>query len=174
MIEHTNSTCFAETKKLLYSTKCTVFNNGVDLCTSFSVFALKQVSTPVPPLLIGLGGALRLVLGDARSGTAGLLALVLRLLECLPAPLLLLGESLPHESVLGLELQKGVLVVVDDAEAGRLATAELGAEAEEHNELGVGLVHAADDALELGLGDVRATGVDDVDDHLRRRRERWG
>jgi hypothetical protein len=35
-------------------------------------------------------------------------------------------------------------------------------------------VHAADDALELGLGDVRATGVDDVDDHLRRRRESWG
>ena len=41
MIGNTKSTCFAATKKLLYSTKCTVFNNGVDLCTSFSVIALK-------------------------------------------------------------------------------------------------------------------------------------
>ncbi len=128
------------------------------------MYQFSRIRTPVPRL----GGALRLVLSDARASTADLLPLLLRLLECLPAPLLLLGESLPHESVLGLELQQCVLVIVDDAESGRLASAELGAEAEEHDKLRVGLVHAADDALVLGLGDVRATGVDDVHDHLRR------
>ncbi len=51
MIGHTHSTCFAATKKLLYSTKCTVFNNGVDLCTSFHRIRIKVSLYSRPPSL---------------------------------------------------------------------------------------------------------------------------
>ena len=38
--------------------------------------------------------------------------------------------SHPDEPVLGLELQRGLLVIIDDAEASRLASTELRAEAQ--------------------------------------------
>ena len=111
-------------------------------------------------------GTLGLVLGNAGAGTADLEALVLGLLDGL-AGLLGAGlDALADEAVLGLELAEGVLVVVDEAEAGGLSATELGLEAEHDGELGIGLVHTADNLGELVLGNIGTAGVDDIDDHL--------
>mmetsp|Transcript_13375 Transcript_13375/g.27619 ORF Transcript_13375/g.27619 Transcript_13375/m.27619 type:complete len:245 (-) Transcript_13375:8-742(-) len=119
-----------------------------------------------PRPLVGPGGPLRLVLGDGPSRSPNLKALVLRLLDRLATLLLRLLKSGADETVLRLEFAQRVLVVVDEAEAGGLAAAEFGAEAEDYGELRVGLVHAADDLLQLRAGDVRSAGVDDVHNHL--------
>ena len=111
-------------------------------------------------------GTLGLVLGNTGAGTADLEALVLGLLDGL-AGLLGAGlDALADEAVLGLELAEGVLVVVDEAEAGGLSATELGLEAEHDGELGIGLVHTADNLGELVLGNIGTAGVDDIDDHL--------
>jgi len=81
----------------------------------------------------------------------------------LPARLLDLGrQSDADQSVVGLELLHGLGGVVDKSEAGRLATTELCAEAENADLLLAGLVHAGELLAELLLGDVGATRVEDV------------
>jgi hypothetical protein len=66
------------------------------------------------------------------------------------------------KSVVGLELLHGLGGVVDESEAGGLATTELGAEAENGDLLLVGLVEASKLLTEVLLGDVGTTGVEDV------------
>lgn len=77
-------------------------------------------------------------------------------------PLGLGGKPDPDEPVLGLELLHGLGRVVDEAEAGRLAAAELGAQAEDGDLVLGGLVEAGELLAELILGDVGAVGVEDV------------
>jgi hypothetical protein len=62
----------------------------------------------------------------------------------------------------GLELLHRLGGIVDKSEAGRLATTELCAEAENADLLLAGLVHAGELLPELLLGDVGTTGVEDV------------
>ena len=134
-----------------------------------------QTALPLPTSnLIGLGSTVRLVLGNRSTSTTNLLSLVLGLLHCLTRPLNLGGKSKTDETVLGFELHESILVVVNDAEASGLSTSELGAEAEENDELGVGLVHAAYNFLEFGLGYVGTSRVDDVNNHLLGERGRGG
>jgi len=113
-----------------------------------------------------VSGTLGLVLGNAGSRTADLEFLVLGFLDGLSRVLLLLGDALAHHAVLWLELDHGVLVVVDEAESGGLATSELGAESEDDGELGVGLVHASQQLAELALGNIGASWMDHINDHL--------
>lgn len=77
-------------------------------------------------------------------------------------PLGLGGKPDPDEPVLGLELLHGLGRVVDEAEAGRLAATELGAQAEDGDLVLGGLVEAGELLAELILGDVGAVGVEDV------------
>ena len=120
---------------------------------------------PTSSLLI-LSSTLRLVLSNGGSSTTDLLALVLGLLDGLTR---LLGTGLKsktHKTVLGLELLKGIFVVVDYAESSGLSTSELGTESEKNNELAIGLVHASDNFLKLGLGHIGTSRVDDINNHL--------
>jgi hypothetical protein len=81
----------------------------------------------------------------------------------LSAGLLDLGaETRSDEEVVGLELLQGLGGVVDEGEAGGLATTELRAQAEDGNLVLLGLVEAAELLAELILGDVGAVGVEDV------------
>lgn len=116
--------------------------------------------------LIVLGSTLRLVLSNRGTSTTDLLALVLGLLDGLTRLLCTGLNSKTDETVLGLELAEGIFVVVDDAESGGLSSSELGAESEKDDKLGVGLVHASDNFLELGLGNVGTSRVDDINNHL--------
>ena len=116
--------------------------------------------------LIVLGSTLRLVLSNGGSSTTNLLALVLGFLDGLTR---LLGTGLKsktYKTVLGLELLEGIFVVVDYAESSGLSTSELGTESEKNNELAIGLVHASDNFLELGLGHIGTSRVDDINNHL--------
>ena len=63
---------------------------------------------------------------------------------------------------MGLELLQGLLGVVDQSEAGALATTVLRAEPENGDLVLVGLVQVGQLLAELVLGDVRAVGVEDV------------
>lgn len=72
------------------------------------------------------------------------------------------GHADADQAVLGLELLHGLRRVVDEGEAGGLATTELGAQAEDGALVLVGLVEASDLLAELLLGDVGAAGVQDV------------
>ena len=116
--------------------------------------------------LIGLGSTLGLVLGNAGTSTTDLLSLVLGLLDGPSAPLDFVLDSETDQSVLGLELAKGIFTVIDDAESSGLSSSELGAESEKNNKVGGGLVHGADNLLEFSLGYVGTSRVDDVNDHL--------
>lgn len=74
-------------------------------------------------------------------------------------------QAYPDKTVLGLELLGDSEVVVDETEAGALATTELRLETEEEDGLRVlHLVHLGDLLLELSLGDVGTTLVNDIDD----------
>ena len=116
--------------------------------------------------LIGALGALGLVLGNTGSGAADLLPPVLGLLDLLTRRVLRLAHTVADHAALGLELLESVLGVVDEGEAGGAASAELGLEAEDDDELGGRLVHGAEGLLELRAGGVGLAGVDDVHDHL--------
>ena len=99
------------------------------------------------------------------ASTPLLFGLVLALLASLSANLDLLGEALTDESVLGLELLGDLEVVVDETEAGALASTELCLEAEDEDGRRVGdLEHLGEKLLKLLLGDVAAAGVDHVND----------
>ena len=106
------------------------------------------------------------MLSNGSTSTTNLLPLVLRLLDGLTALLLSLQQSLSDETVLGLELHQCLHLVVDDAKSRGLSAAELGTEAEEDDQFGVGLVHTADLFLQVGLGDVGAARMDNINNHL--------
>ena len=74
----------------------------------------------------------------------------------------LLGSTDTDETVMRLELLQGFLGVVDEGEAGGLATTVLRTEAEDGNLVLVGLVQVGELAAELILGDVGTVGVKDV------------
>ena len=62
------------------------------------------------------------------------------------------NDSYHDEAVLGLELLGRLEVVVDEAEAGRLATSEVGAELEDEDAVGVPhVVHLGQPLLQLRL-----------------------
>ena len=72
------------------------------------------------------------------------------------------GLAVTDEPVVGLELLHGLGAVVDEGEAGGLATTVLGAETENGDLVLVGLVELAKLGAELVLGDVGTVGVQDV------------
>ncbi len=74
----------------------------------------------------------------------------------------LLASTETDETVARLELLQGLSGVVDESEAGALATTVLCAEAEDGNLVLVGLVQVGKLLTELVLGDVGAVGVQDV------------
>ena len=81
----------------------------------------------------------------------------------LPGSLLdLVGHADTDEAVVGLELLHGLVGVVDEGEAGALATTELGAESEDGDLVLVGLVELGELLTELVLGDVGTVGVEDI------------
>lgn len=82
---------------------------------------------------------------------------------------LLLGGTLglggladTDQAVAGLELLHGLGRVVDEGEAGGLATTILAAEAKDGDLVLGGLVHAAELLGELVLGDTSTAGVEDI------------
>mmetsp|Transcript_24494 Transcript_24494/g.51470 ORF Transcript_24494/g.51470 Transcript_24494/m.51470 type:complete len:249 (+) Transcript_24494:917-1663(+) len=122
--------------------------------------------------LIGSSSTLRLVLGNRRSSTTNLLALVLGLLDSLTTLFLLLLKSLADKSVFRLELTQCILCIVDHTESGGLSSSEFSSETEKNYQFGIRLVHASDDLLQFSAGNIGASGVDDVDNHLRAVREK--
>lgn len=81
----------------------------------------------------------------------------------LPAGLLdLAGHADADQSVVRLELLHRLVGVVDESEAGALATTVLGPEAEAVDLVLVGLVELGQLVAELILGDVGAVGVEDI------------
>lgn len=70
------------------------------------------------------------------------------------------------QAVLGLELLLGLLVVVDETEALRRTTTELGAETEDDNTLLVRLVELGEALSEVVTRDVGTGGVRDSDNEL--------
>ena len=77
--------------------------------------------------------------------------------------------SLTHlsdQSVLGLELLGVVHRVIDEAEAGGLATAKVGLESEDENSVGGAAVHLSELLSDVGLGHGGLAGMEDVHHHL--------
>lgn len=72
------------------------------------------------------------------------------------------GLANADQSVVGLELLHRLGGIVDESEAGGLATTELCPETENVDLLLVGLVHASQLLTEIILGDVGTAGVKDV------------
>ena len=103
------------------------------------------------------------------GGSSDLLGPVLPLLPELPRGLLdLLGKAGSDESVSGLELLLGRLVVVDERESGRSSSSEGGLEAEARDsDRGLGLVHGSELLSELLSRHVGSSGVDNVNHELK-------
>ena len=74
----------------------------------------------------------------------------------------LAGNTDADQTVVRLELLEGLLGVVDQSEAGALATTVLSAEPEHGDLVLVGLVQVGQLLAELVLGDVGAVGVEDI------------
>ena len=106
------------------------------------------------------------MLGNTASSTPDLLTLILGLLKSLTGFLSLGEHTLADQTVLGLELDHGLLIVVDEAKSGGTSSSKLGAESKEDAKLGVGLVHASNNFLELRLRDSGTSRMDDVNNHL--------
>lgn len=116
----------------------------------------RLLPSPTSLLLI-LTRALRL------RRASELLTPILPLLPLLPTRLLDLRRmSHPHESVVGLELLHGFDGVIDECEAGGLAAAVRGAQAEDVDLVFVRFVDLGEFVAEVVFGDVRAVGVKDV------------
>lgn len=113
-------------------------------------------------LILFLGGLSDLCLLRA----ADLLHSVLAFLALLACDLLHLEESVTGESVLGLELLGEIQCIVDESEAGRLATAEVGLEAEDEHDIGCNFVHCSQFVADLLLGDRCQSWVEHIADHL--------
>lgn len=81
----------------------------------------------------------------------------------LPAGLLNLGShAVPHQPVVGLELLHSLGAVVDEREAGALATTVVRLHSEDRDIILLRLVQLAELAAELVLGDVGSVRVEDV------------
>lgn len=74
----------------------------------------------------------------------------------------LLSGTDTDETEVRLELLQGLSGVVDQSEAGALATTELRAETEDGDLILVGLVEASELLTEFVLGDIGTVGVEDV------------
>jgi hypothetical protein len=72
------------------------------------------------------------------------------------------GHANTNQTVVRLKLLHGLVGVVDEGKAGRLATTKLGAETKDGNLVLVGLVELRELGAELVLGDVGAVGVEDI------------
>ena len=72
----------------------------------------------------------------------------------------------PNQPVLGLELLLRRLVVIDQRKTGAATSTKVCPEAEGNDTAGIGLVDARKLLGEIVLGDVRAVGVENVDDEL--------
>lgn len=68
-----------------------------------------------------------------------------------------------NKTAAGLELLEGGHIIIDEAEAVRVATTEFVTEANEDNLGSVDLVHLGKLLGELSLGDIGAAVVDDID-----------
>ena len=110
-----------------------------------------------------LSGSADLGLFGAPHFLHPVLALLLLLRRGLSGPL---DHTLPREPELGLELLGKVHCVVDEGEAGALATAEVGFEAVGKDAVGSGLVHLGQLLPDLGLGHRRPVGMQHVHHHL--------
>lgn len=146
-------------------------------------------SFPPSPVHLALGLVLALLGALGLGDTAELLGTVLPLLACLEnhcqppfltpsstmcpsnhekhtllsAGLLdLLSGTDTDETEVRLELLQGLSGVVDQSEAGALATTELRAETEDGDLILVGLVEASELLTEFVLGDIGTVGVEDV------------
>ena len=75
-------------------------------------------------------------------------------------------DTHPNQPVLGLELLLRGLIVIDQAKACAPSTTEGGPEPESDDTGLVGLVDLREPVGEVRLGDVRAVGVEDIDDEL--------
>ena len=73
---------------------------------------------------------------------------------------------LADQSVFGLELLGEVHGVIDKGEPGRLATSEVGLEAEDEDPVGGAVVHLAELLPDVSLADGGLAGVEDVHHHL--------
>ena len=82
------------------------------------------------------------------------------------AGLLIALSHLSHESVLGLELLGVVHGVVDQAEAGGLATTEVCLESEDEDSVSSAAVHLGQLLSDVSLGHRGLAGVEDVHHHL--------
>merc|ERR1719223_1920266 len=108
--------------------------------------------------LISFSSTLGLMLRNTSSGTSNLESLVLGLLDSLTRGINLGHETLSNETVLGLELENRLLVVVNEAESCGFSSSELGAESKENDKFGVCLVHASNNLLEFRFGDIARPG----------------
>ena len=106
------------------------------------------------------------VLDLSLLGASDLLDTVLTLLALLARHPLGLHEAVTHQAMLGLELLGEVERVVDEREAGALAAAEHGLEAEAEDNVRLGLVHSGELLADLGLLDRRLARVQNVNDLL--------
>lgn len=98
------------------------------------------------------------------QGAANLLGTVLLLLALLAPALGGSGEALTDHAVLGLKLLERLHRVVDEGEAGGLATAKGVLAPKDDNVRLVGLVEAGQAGGNVELGDTSSTRVENVDD----------
>lgn len=77
-------------------------------------------------------------------------------------------ETYTSEHLLAVELLSSVKRIIDESEAGRSATTELGLETENRNVLILGLEGLSELALDVGLRDVGRLGVNQFDHLLAR------
>ncbi len=96
-------------------------------------------------------------------GTSDLLHSVLALLALLSRHTLVLGHTVTDQSVLWLELLGEVKGIVDQSEAGALATTEDGAEAEAEYDIWLGLIHAGKLLSDLSLLDCGLAWMQNID-----------
>jgi len=100
-------------------------------------------------------------------GAAHFLRSVLPFLPLLPSGGLLCCEAIPDKTVLGLELLCYSEVVVDETKSRAPSTTKLCLETKKEDCLGIlDLVHLGQLLLHLGLGDVGATLMDQINNEL--------
>merc|ERR1719334_2465388 len=128
---------------------------------------LKEVTASLsilrsPSLLLLLASGADLGLGRATD----LLLPVLQLLYLLSTRLLLLDDAMSGQSVFGFVFLRAVHVVVDEGEADGLVATEERVEPEGEDDVGGRLVHFGELIADLGLGDRRATRMQNIHHHL--------
>jgi len=105
-------------------------------------------------------------------GAPQLLRTVLALLAQLPRSLGGWGHHAgPNQSVLRLELSLRCLIIVNEREACAPSTTKVRPESEGDHALLARLVHRREGLRDLGLGDIRARGVEHIHDELTARQQ---